>query len=150
MRSVKTYVAAGLLLWAGTIVAAQGKISTPEELDKTMKAVNAANGTMRKAIGSGAFADAKTAATELKKQFVIAETFWVHHKKDDAVKMNQTAVAKVDALEKALTPATPDAEAVKTALNELGPTCMGCHKQYRAQNPDGQGYMIRPGSIGGN
>ena len=150
MRSVKTYVAAGLLLWAGTIVAAQGKITTPEEFDKTMKAVNAANGTMRKAIGSGAFADAKTAATELKKQFQIAETFWAHHKKDDAVKMNQTTVAKVDALEKALTPATPDPEAVKTAVSELGQTCLGCHKQYRVPGEGGQGYMLRPGAIGGN
>ena len=147
MRSVKTYVAAGLLLWAGTIVAAQSKITTPEEFDKAMKAVNAANGTMRKAITSGAFADAKTAAAELKKQFQLAETFWVHHKKDDAVKMNQTAVAKIDALEKALTPATPDPEAVKTALSELGPTCQGCHKQYRAGEPGN--YTIRPGVIGG-
>lgn len=147
MRSVKTYAAAGLLLWAGAVVAAQSRITTPEEFDKTMKAVNAANITMRKAIGSGAFADARTAAADLKKQFQTAETFWVHHKKDDAVKMTQTTVAKIDALEKALSAATPDPEAVKTGLSELGPTCLGCHKQYRAQVEGG--YTIRPGTIGG-
>jgi cytochrome c556 len=149
MRSVKSYVAAGLLLLAGTVVAAQSKISTPEELDKTMKAVNAANGTMRKAVASGAFADAKTAAAELKKQFTIAETFWVHHKKDDAVKMNQATIAKITAVETALEAATPDAAAVQGAVKELGGTCQACHMQYRVQNPDGQGYMIKPGTIGG-
>jgi cytochrome c556 len=142
-------VAAGLLLWAGTLVAAQDKISTAEEFDKTMKAVNAANGTMRKAVGSGAFADAKTATAELKKQFTIAGTFWAHHKKDDAVKMNQDTLAKIDALEKALTPAAPDAAAVQGAVKELGGTCLGCHKQYRVPGEGGQGYMLRPGTIGG-
>ena len=148
MRPVKTYVAAGVLLLAGTVVAAQSKISTPEEFDKTMKAVNAANNTMRKAIGSGAFADAKTAAGDLKKQFTIAETFWVHYKKDDAVKMNQNTVAKITALETALGAATPDAAAVQGAQKELGGTCQACHMQYRVQNPEG-GYSLKPGSIGG-
>ena len=44
MRRVKTYVAAGMLLLAGTIVAAQDKISTAEEFDKTMKAVKIDSG----------------------------------------------------------------------------------------------------------
>ena len=144
----RLYAAAMLVAWSGSLVVAQ-KVTTPEELDKTMKAVNAANGAMRKAIGSGAFADAKTAAAELKKQITIAETFWVHHKKDDAVKMNQTTIAKITALETALGAATPDAAAVQGAQKELGGTCTACHQQYRVQNPDGQGYMIKPGTIGG-
>jgi multidrug resistance efflux pump len=133
------------MVWAGAIVMAQ-KVSTPEELDKAMKAVLQNNMAANKAIQSGAFADAKAAVANLKQALMSAETFWVLKKKDDAVGFSKAAIGKVEAVEKALAAAAPDAAAVTAAFREVGPTCMGCHREYRDRDASGN-YVIRPGKV---
>jgi cytochrome c556 len=147
MRSVKTFVAAAIGLWAVAFVTAQTqKVTTVEEYDKTMKAVNAANGAMRKAIQSNATDEAKTQLAALRQNIANAETFWVDKKKSDALGFIKTVRAGLDAVEKAL--AGSDPAAVQAALKEMTGGCQGCHMEYREMDPAG-GFRIIAAKIGG-
>jgi len=146
MRYGKTCVALALALWVGAVVTAQQKVATPAEFDKTMKSVNQANQAMNKALQSGAYADAKTQLGLVRQALAAAETFWVLKKKDDAIGFNKAAVAKLEALDKALSASPIDPAAVTTAAREIGATCRACHTEYRATDADGA-YIIKPGKV---
>jgi cytochrome c556 len=145
MRRLFTSATALLVALVGTIAVAQ-KVTTPAELDAAMKKVAAAQGATAKAIKSEAFADAKTQVATVKQALMDAENFWVVNKKDDAVKMSRESIAKVTALETALSAGTPDAQAAFAAFKEVGGTCAACHMAYRVQNED-KTYSLKPGTI---
>jgi cytochrome c556 len=150
MRVGKWGAAALVVIWTA-VVAGQTqtqKVTTPAEFDKVMKAVNQTNGQINKAIKSGAYADAKAALAVLRQHFEAAGTFWETHKKDDVLKLNKDALAKIDALDKVLAGAPADTTAIQTAHSTMGATCRACHKENRAQDDAGN-YIIRPGVIGG-
>jgi cytochrome c556 len=136
-------VAAVAVLTAVIAVAAQNKISTPEEFDKVMKGVGKANAQLQEAMKAGTFADAKTALATIRQSFTLAETFWVAHKKDEPIKLTKEAAAKAEALDKALGVASPDAAAVTAAFKELGASCRGCHMGWRVRDAEGN-YQINP------
>ena len=143
-------VVALMLMWVGFVAVgvAQTKVTTVEELDKTMKKVGPASRAVPKAIGSGNLAEAKTQLEIMRQGLIDAENFWVVNKKDDAVKFNKEAVAKIEEYIKVVTATPADAEAITAAGRALNPTCGACHKVYRAQDAE-QNYIIKPGSIGG-
>jgi cytochrome c556 len=145
MRRLLTCSTALLVALASTVAVAQ-KVTTPAELDATMKRVGAAQGGVGKAIKSEAYADAKTAVATVKAALMDAENFWMVNKKDDAIKMSKEAIAKVTAVEAALSAATVDQQAAFAAFKEVGATCAGCHKQYRVQAED-KTYSLAPGAI---
>jgi cytochrome c556 len=138
-----------MIVWAVAFVAAQTqKVTTPEEYDKTMKAVGAANAAMRKAVASTAFDEAKAQLVVLRQNILNAETFWVEKKKTDAQGWIKDARTKIDAVDKALGGSPVDSQALTAALKELGGVCQTCHMEYREMNPEG-GFRIIPGKIGG-
>jgi cytochrome c556 len=145
MRRLLTYSTALLVALAGTVAVAQ-KATNPAELEGAMKRISAANGAVAKAIKSGAFEDAKTQVAAVKQALTDAENFWVVAKKDDAIKMSKDAMAKVSAVEAAVSAATPDAQAALAAFKEVGGTCTACHNAYRVQNED-KTYSLKPGTI---
>jgi cytochrome c556 len=146
---VRVYAAAMLIAWSGALAIAQGqKITTPEQLDKVMKAVGTASRNMGKMTQSGAYADAKKELATMRQGVLDSQSFWVEHKKDDAVQMNKDSLAKIDAFEKLISAPTVDGPTAVAALKEIGPTCSACHKQYRVQDADNN-YMLKPGVIGG-
>jgi hypothetical protein len=124
------------------------KIATPADFDKVMKAVNQTNAEINKAVKAESWADVKLALTNLRRHFVAAGTFWAMHKKDDVVKLNDDALAKIDALAKVLGSTPADTTAIQTAHRDMSMTCRACHKGNRAQD-ENQNYIIRPGVIGG-
>jgi cytochrome c556 len=135
--------------WSGAMLVAQGqKVSTPEELDKAMKRVGTAQQAMNKALKSSAIADVRTGLTEMRNALADSESFWVLHKKDDAVKAVKDTVSKLDLAIKAAAGDAPDATALQTAVREAGMTCRNCHMTYRAQDAD-KNYILKPGTIGG-
>ena len=97
---VGVYAGAVLIALSGVLVAAQNKVTTPEEFDKAMKPAGPAMRNMGKALQSGAAADVKKELAVVKTALADTQSFWVLHKKDDAVKMNKESIAKVEALEK--------------------------------------------------
>jgi cytochrome c556 len=145
MRRILTTATAIMIALAGTVAVAQ-KVTTPAELDAAMKKIGPAQGATGKAVQSGNFADAKAQVAIVKQALVDAENFWVANKKDDAVAFSKDSVAKVTAVEQALSAPAPDQQAVLAALKAVGGTCGACHKTYRAQDENMQ-YILKPGTI---
>jgi hypothetical protein len=139
------------LVWSALAVVgfSQTKVLTPEDLDKTMKKVGPASRAVPKAIASNNFAEAKTQLGIMRQGLIDAESFWVEHKKQDAIDFNKASIAKLDAYIKVVSAEPVDAAAVTAAGRELQPTCGACHKVYRAQDAENN-YILKPGSIGGH
>jgi len=145
MRRFLTGTIALILALGSTVLLAQ-KVTTPDDLDKAMKKIAPAQGAANKAIQSMAWADAKAQIAIVKQTLTDTETFWVANKKDDAVKMLKDSIAKVSAVEEAVSAPTPDQQAVLGAFKQVGATCTACHKQYREQD-ENQQYRLKAGAI---
>jgi hypothetical protein len=143
----KSGVAALVVVFAGALVMAQAKVTTPEELDKTMKALQQAQMAANKAIGSGNFAEGTKQITAVRKALDDSREFWVTHKKDDAIAANKESVAKLDEVLKMLAAPSPDATAVQAAMKQgVGPSCRMCHEKYRVRDAENN-WVLKPGSI---
>lgn len=145
---VKSYVAVLLVAGFGSLLFAQQKVTTPEELDKTMKKVQPAMQAAQKALKSESYADARAQLAIVKQAMEDSHEFWVIHKKDDAIKTNEETVAKLDAVDKLLSATPVDTAGVQAALKEMGGSCNTCHKAYRVRDAENN-YILKPGSIGG-
>jgi cytochrome c556 len=145
----RSYAAALLVVGVGSMAFAQNKVTTPEELDKTMKKVGPALQATNKALASKNFAEASKQLTIMKQGIIDSREFWIQHKKDDAISANKEVVAKIEAVEKMLSDATPDGSAVAAALKQqVGSACRTCHEKYRVRDADNN-WVLKPGSIGG-
>ena len=145
----KSCVAALMVVGAGVLAFAQAKVTTPEELDKAMKALGQANMAAGKAITSGDFAEGAKQLAVVKKALDDTREFWVTHKKDDAITANKEATAKVEEVLKMLAAPSPDGQAVMAAIKQtVGPACRQCHEKYRVRDAENN-WVLKPGSIGG-
>jgi hypothetical protein len=131
-----------LVALASTVAVAQ-KVTSVEELDKTMKRVGPAQQGLNKAIQSMAYADARKNIPTIRQAILDAETFWVTRKKGDAIKSTKETVAKLDALDKVLA-SSPNAATATAAFKEVGGACRSCHQTYREQV--GDDFRLKPGS----
>jgi mono/diheme cytochrome c family protein len=129
MQRFLTWTAALMVMFA-VGVTAQANL-TPEDHAKIMKANAQAAGATNKAIGSGAFADAKTQVATLRANYTSLLAFYSAKKKDDAVALLKGGLTQLDTVDTALSAATPDAMAAQTAMKKFQGSCGGCHKQYR-------------------
>ena len=136
-----TYATALLLAVTSTVAVAQ-KVTSVDELDKTMKRVGPAQQAMNKAIQSMSYADARKSIPVIRQAMLDAENFWVTRKKDDAIKATKATVAQLAALDKVLA-SSPSAATATAAYKELGGTCRNCHMTYREQV--GDDYRLKPG-----
>jgi len=145
----KSCVAALMVVGASVLAFAQTKVTTPDELDKTMKKVGPALQAANKALASGAPAEASKQLAIIKQAIIDSREFWVTHKKDDAIEANKLTVEKIEAVEKLLAAPAPDAQAVQAALKqEVGGACRQCHEKYRVRDAENN-WVLKPGSIGG-
>jgi hypothetical protein len=136
-----------VIVGLSVIIGAQGAVSTPDDHVKVMKANAQAVGAMNKAIGSGAFADARTQATTLRQNFTALQGFWASKKKDDAVAILKDGLTRLDALDKILAAPAPDQMAAQAAAKEFGGnTCGACHKLYREGDAQ-TGFKFKAGVI---
>ena len=111
-----------------------------------MKKIAPAQAAAAKAIQAMSWADAKAQIAIVKQSLNDTEPFWVAHKKDDAVKMLKDSLARVTAVEEAVSAPTPDQQAALAAFKQVGATCAACHKQYREQD-ENQQYRLKTGTI---
>ena len=136
--------ALGVVLGAGVLAQ---KVTTVEEYAQLMKANAQAVGGMNKAIGSGAYADARMNLATLRKNYMALEGFWVDKKKDDAVTIVKDGLTRLDALDKTLSATTVDQMAAQGVAKEFaGATCGACHKLYREGDAQ-SGFRFKPGVI---
>jgi cytochrome c556 len=131
----------------GLVVGAQGTVTTPEEHAKVMKSNAGAVGPMNKAIGSGAFADARSQIGTLRQNFTALMAFYQSKKKDDAVGILKNGLTRLDALDKILAAPAPDQMAAQAAAKEFaGNTCGACHKLYREGDAQ-SGFRFKEGVL---
>jgi len=122
------------------------KAKTPQDMDVAMKKVGKTQQDLNKAINAMAYADAKKQVDIMKTTLTDAENFWVVNKKTDAQQFSKDVIAKLDALDKALTEKTPDQAKATAAYKEATAACNSCHKVYRGVDANSQ-FIIKPGSI---
>ena len=131
----------------GVVVGAQTKLATAEDYATLMKANGQAVGAMNKAIGSGAFADARMQVATLRQNYVALQGFWADKKKDDAVAIVKDGLSRLDGLDKTLAAATVDQMAALAAAKEFGgSTCGACHKLYREGDAQ-SGFRFKAGVL---
>ncbi len=149
MQRLFVWVTSLMIVALGVVVGAQTKpVTTPEEHAAVMKSNGSAAGPMFKAIGSGAFADARTQVATLRENFMALQGFWASKKKDDAVAIVKDGLAKLDALDKMLAAPAPDQMAAQAAAKEFqGATCGACHKLYRDGDGKTTPYTFKPGVL---
>ena len=135
-----------LMVVLGVAIGAQATMAL-EDYTKLMKANAQAVGAMNKAIGSGAFADARTQVGTLRTNYMSLQGFWAGHKKDDAVAIVKDGLTRLDALDKLLGAATVDQMAAQAAAKEFGGnTCGACHKLYREGDAQ-TGFKFKAGVL---
>jgi len=131
----------------GVAVMAQAKLTTAEEYAAAMKSNAQAVGAMNKAIGSSAYADARTQIVTLRQNYMALQGFWMDKKKDDAVAIVKDGLSRLDALDKTLSVPTIDQMAAQAAVKEFGGnTCGACHKLYREGDAQ-TGFRFKPGVL---
>jgi cytochrome c556 len=143
----RVYAGVLLLAWSAVVVGAQ-KVTTPEELEKVMKKAGPAMQASQKAMGAGSYAEVRTQIATVRQAVLDSQTFWIEHKRDDALKFNKDTLAKIDEFEKTVATDTVDAAAAKASLTAVGAACRSCHRVYRATDADNN-FIIKPGSLGG-
>lgn len=132
MRRFVMCAAVVTVAWATAAVMAQSKITTIEEHAKLMKSNAQANGALNKAVGSGAFADARMQVATLRQNLGVLQAFWTEKKNADAVKIVKEGLGRLDGLDKMLAAPAPDQVAAQAAAKEFGGnTCGACHKMLR-------------------
>ena len=134
MRRLTMWTAAAVVALTGALATAQApaKIATFQDHAALMKSNAQANGALNKALGSGAFADARMQVATLQQNFTTLQTFWTEKKRDEPIKIVKDGLSRLDMLDKMLAAPAPDQMAAQAAAKEFGGnTCGACHKQFR-------------------
>ena len=148
MQRLFVLISSLMIVALGVMVGAQGKVATAEEYAALMKSTAGAAGPMNKAIGSMAYADARTQLAVLQKNFMALQGFWMDKKKDDAVAIVKDGLTQLAALDKMLAAPTVDQMAAQAAGKAFqGATCGACHKLYRDGDGKGTPYTFKPGVL---
>ncbi|MCY3843782.1 MAG: hypothetical protein OXH69_09610 [Acidobacteria bacterium] len=132
---------AAFVVGAGTLAFAQ-KVIGPEEFDRAMKTVGAALEAAEESLGTASYVEAKTPLALSRQVLASTRPEWVALGQPDAVRLNREAVAALDALDKALSAATVDADFVTAALGDVNRACDACHAVHREGDAQ-TGYRIR-------
>jgi cytochrome c556 len=117
---------------------------TPEQLDAAMKTIAPTNAAMQKALKSSALPDAAKNAQQLATLFGDVERFFAQNKKDDAVKLAQTARTAASAAAGAAS--AGDATKAMAAAGTVATTCTPCHTAYREGDAK-TGYQLKAGTL---
>jgi cytochrome c556 len=120
-------------------IAAQAPV-TVEQHEAAMKQIAQANQAMQKNLKGNMLTEAAANAEELGKLFAQVEQFWARNKKDDAVKLAQTA--RSGATEVVAAAKAGDQAKAQMAAGNIGGTCKQCHGTYREGNPQ-EGFRLR-------
>ena len=102
MQRFLMWISMLVIVILGGVLGAQAKLATVEDYAKVMKSNGQAVGAMNKAIGSGAFADARMQVATLRQNYMALQGFWVDKKKDDAVAIVKDGLTRLDGLDKTL------------------------------------------------
>jgi cytochrome c556 len=130
-----------LAVGLGAAIGAQAPAPvTIEQHEAAMKGVQQAMGAMNKNLKGAMLTEAAANAEELGKLFAQVEQFWTRNKKDDAIKLAQTA--RQGAMAVATAAKAGDAAGAQMAAQNVQGTCKQCHGMYREGNPQ-EGFRLK-------
>jgi hypothetical protein len=130
--TICTTIALTALMSAMVMAQAPSKIATLADYQALMKSNGAANGALNKALGSGAFADARMQVATLQQNLRVLQAFWKEHKNMEAAKLVGGGLTSLGELDKMLAGPAPDQMAAQAAAKMFGGnTCGACHKMMR-------------------
>ena len=124
-------------------------VPTEDHLDRTMVLAG------RNFAGAGAslavrdFATAKARFSRTREQLAVSITFWRHKEKSDAIGLLRDTIAKLDALDAALSAEAVDAGVADALARDADAACQACHAVYRALDPETGTYELKRGSVRG-
>ena len=100
---------------------------------------------VKQAIGSKSYVEAKTPLALSRQILASTRPLWDAYQNPDAAKKTRDAVARLDALDKALSANAVDAAAVAAAFDAATRACDACHAAYR-EGDQQTGYRIKSAS----
>jgi hypothetical protein len=130
-----------LFVLTGTLGVAQ-KVVGSEEFDRAMKTIGTAIEGVNLAIGSKSYVDAKLPLALSRQVLASTRPVWETKRKPDAVRKTREAVARLDALDRALSVNAIDAKTVAEAVEDVTEACNACHAMYR-EGDEQTGYQIK-------
>jgi cytochrome c556 len=107
----------------------------PEAHVNAMKAINAANTSLRGNVTAKNYDGIAKDAASLKAAFATVEQLWTARKADDAITAAKNAVKGATDLEAAAN--AKNDEGITAAQRAIGGTCMACHGAHRERLADG-------------
>lgn len=132
---------AAWLVGAGAVLVAQ-KVTSPVELDRAMKTIGSALDGVKQSIASKAYVEAKVPLALSRQTLASTRPFWDANQQPDVSKMTRSAVATLDALDKALSASAVDASAVGAAVDAVTRACDACHATAR-EGDQQTGFRIK-------
>jgi len=144
--TLSSIVAMTALAGVAALAQAPATIATMADHVALMKSNGQAVGTLNKALGSGAYADARTANTTLRTNFTTLRTFWASKNNTEVLAVINDGLSRLEALDKMLSASTPDQMAAQAAAKEFaGNACGACHKMQREGDAQ-TGFRFRQGT----
>jgi hypothetical protein len=125
--------ALSLTMAFGLVVLAAEK--PPAEYQTAMKAIGAAQASLRSNVTSKNYEGVARDAATMKASFATAEMFWSGRNVQDAVEHARAAAKAAAALEAAAT--ARNDEGIAAAQRAVMSTCINCHMAHRERLPDG-------------
>jgi cytochrome c556 len=136
-------VLGAVILAVGLGAAIGAQVAAPvtvEQHEAAMKMIAQTNGALQKNIKGNMLTEATANAEELGKLFAQVEQFWTRNKKDDAIKLAQTA--RAGAMAVATAAKAGDQMGAQMAAQNIGGTCKQCHGVSREGSAQ-EGYRIK-------
>ena len=107
----------------------------PEAYSNAMKAIQAANTSLRGNVTAKNYDGIAKDAASLKAAFTTVEQWWTAKKTEDAIAAAKAGVKGATDLEAAAT--AKNDEGITAAQRAMAGTCMGCHNAHRERLADG-------------
>ena len=119
-------------------------IFTADHLHDAMKTAGLAFELTDASVGKNDFENAKDYLIRARDWLAPTITFWRDRKADDAVTMLRDTLAKLDALDAALSAQSVDRAAASGLVKQAAASCEACHAKYREQDPSTKAYRVKP------
>jgi hypothetical protein len=118
-------------------------IFTADHFVIAMKTVGQAFTATNAAVTRNQTDDAKAYLAISRDRLATTITFWRDRRRDDAVTMLRTALARMDELDAALSAERVDTDATSNLAKQIGEACEACHQTYREQDPATKKFRFR-------
>jgi hypothetical protein len=121
-------------------------IFTADHLNDAMKTAGLAFELTDASVGKNDFENAKDYLIRARDWLAPTITFWRDRKAADAVAMLRDTLAKLDALDAALSAQSVDRAAAVGLVKQAAASCEACHSKYREQDPATKAYRVKAGA----